>query len=137
MKTPPKKAYLDKLASELCRLRGHCEAEDKCRSNKKESSSAARRLTWAHIISRKYLLTRWSLDNCFCLCWGCHWYYTNHPLEWEEFVISKIGENKLMELKRRARENKKPDYELIAYELKQYKNLEGGDMDEKNKQNKQ
>ena len=59
-------------------------------------------LQCAHICSRRYLSTRWDLDNAMCLDSGCHIYFTHHPIEWDLFVISCIGEEKYNALKKRA-----------------------------------
>ena len=93
----------DILFSQIVRKRGYCE---KCGSTYN--------LNCAHIISRRYTATRFREDNCFCLCHPCHFYFTYHPLEFEEFVISKIGEAKYQQLKVMARQITKVDYkELI------------------------
>ncbi len=108
----PKPAVLDLLCGEICRSRGICE-NPKCRK--------MAGLQWAHIISRRYKQVRWDIDNCFCLCNGCHFYFTNRPIEWDMFVVSMIGEKKYEELKRRALDYKKIDYALIHYNLKKAK----------------
>lgn len=89
-----RKTTLDQIAARICKHNGKCL---KCKSQDS--------LEWCHIVSRRYTRTRWDLDNCMCLCHGCHFYFTNNPLRFEEFVISKIGEKKLGELKRRANDN--------------------------------
>ena len=43
-------------------------------------------LQCAHIISRRYRVTRWAPENALPLCAGHHTYYTHHPLEWEAFI---------------------------------------------------
>jgi hypothetical protein len=43
-------------------------------------------LQCAHIIGRKYNATRTDLRNAFCLCAGCHAYFTDHPVEFGKFV---------------------------------------------------
>lgn len=112
----PKKAQLDKLCSEIVRAKGKCENE-LCKGKGQS------RLTWAHIIPRNYYQIRWRIDNAFCLCWSCHYYFTNHPIEWEEFVIKMIGEKKYRRLKREAIDNqgKYIDYGEIKYYLEQEK----------------
>lgn len=42
----------------------------------------------AHIISRRYRATRWSIDpdNAIPLCSAHHVYWTHHPLEWEDYI---------------------------------------------------
>jgi|SRR3990167_9726670 len=83
----------DKLFSLIVRSRG-CE---------ETGVSNVGRLNCCHIMPRGYLATRWDLDNAVCLTWGRHRWYTSRPLEWEDFVVGKIGRKKYNELKHRAR----------------------------------
>ena len=69
----------------------------------------------AHVFSRRYLPVRWTWDNAFCLCKGCHYWGHANPLEWEDFCIAQLGEDRYYELKRQARElleNKAMFYDL-------------------------
>lgn len=59
-------------------------------------------LQCAHIVGRSYRSVRWSEDNAMPLCAGAHVYFTHHPLEWEGFVIMRIGDDAYAALKRRA-----------------------------------
>lgn len=79
---------------------------------------AVDRLQCAHIVSRRYLSTRWDEDNAVSLCSGCHIYMTHRPLEWEQWVIQKMGEENYAALKRRALVSAKPDYDAIVERLK-------------------
>lgn len=118
------KGLIDSFVSKTVRLRGVCEG-DQCfnkdyQTNRKALVMATFEeiegfdykfwrknkglLQWAHIIPRGYHSTRWDEDNAFCLCSSCHMYYTYHPIEWEEFVIRKIGKIKYQELKFRAKQ---------------------------------
>jgi 5-methylcytosine-specific restriction endonuclease McrA len=99
---------LDKLIGPLVRSRGVCEATERPHKGV---------IQWAHIVSRSYHNTRWDLDNAFALCAGCHKFYTDRPLEWEQFVISKIGEDKLRLLKEKALTHEKVDYKKLYEEL--------------------
>lgn len=81
------KGKATKLHAQIIRDHGFCE---KCGSNNN--------LQCAHIISRKYSWTRTSLDNAFCLCASCHRHYTDNPVEFGEFTIDMIGEDKYHEL---------------------------------------
>jgi len=74
-------------------------------------------LQCAHVFSRRYLSTRWDFQNAMCLCRGCHVRYTHRPLEWEQFVIGKIGAGVYASLKRKALEICKPDYDEIIKQL--------------------
>lgn len=61
-------------------------------------------LCWSHIISRSVKHMRWDEENALCLCWGCEWYYTNHPAEFKVFIDSLRGEGFYEMLERRSHE---------------------------------
>jgi hypothetical protein len=74
---------LDKLASEVCKLRdGRCL---KCGSRDN--------LQCAHIVNRRHLNTRWYLGNLITLCYEHHiiWAH-NNPDEFDKWVECLIGE---------------------------------------------
>ena len=48
-------------------------------------------LQCAHIVSRRYHVTRWRLNNAVTLCLPCHKRFTEWPLEWEVWVNAEIG----------------------------------------------
>ena len=73
-----KKGKATKLASKVVRTLGRCE---KCGSPNYES------LQSAHIIGRKYNATRTMLRNQICLCASCHAHFTDHPLEFANWVM--------------------------------------------------
>ena len=98
----------DELYRQIIRSKGFCE-----RCGKREN------LQTAHIISRSYHQVRHDLDNSFCLCDGCHRYFTNRPIEFETFVKSKIGEAHYQELKDRAIDYKKIDYKAVIKRLQE------------------
>lgn len=64
---------LDNEARRRCKERGRCEAyailDGPCSGV----------LEWAHIISRRYIATRWREDNCLCLCSHHHRMITDRP----------------------------------------------------------
>lgn len=45
-------------------------------------------LQCAHIVSRRYLATRWDPANAVALCSRHHTYFTHRPLEWLDWVES-------------------------------------------------
>lgn len=96
-----------KLHSELVRMRGKCEA-------------CGRRvgLQCAHIVSRRYALTRTDLDNAFCLCARCHRHFTDWPMEFAEFVHTKIGLDAYLALKLRANSLQRVDWDAELARLK-------------------
>lgn len=72
----------------------------------------------AHIVSRRYGATRWSMDNAVCLCAKCHMKYTHDPLGWEDWVDERFGPERLKGLKLRARAGvAKVDLEAVVKSL--------------------
>lgn len=69
-------------------------------------------------MSRRYLGTRWDLDNADCLCAGCHFYFTTHPVEFRLWLVEKMGREGFEALEQRALRIAKPDYEEIVDRLK-------------------
>lgn len=65
----------DRLFSELIRSRGHCE---RCGS--------PRDLECAHVLSRRYLNTRWREENARCLCMVCHRWAHQFPGEFIHWI---------------------------------------------------
>ena len=60
-----------------------------------------RPLQCAHIVSRRYLATRWDEQNAIALCLGHHKFFTEHPLEWEVWLEAHLP-GRLVKMKRRA-----------------------------------
>ena len=83
----PAKIQLDKWFSMIVRSVGECV---RC--------GAISGLQCAHIISRRYLGVRFSLDNALCLCASCHMFFTYRPLEWDRYITDRIGEQAFLDL---------------------------------------
>lgn len=94
------KIRADKMFSVAVRSKMACE---RC------GESEYRKLQCAHIVSRRYLATRWAWDNAFCLCAGCHYWGHADPLGWIDYVEKMHGPNHLADLKRRAQRIVKMD----------------------------
>ena len=75
------KGKATRLHALLVRQRGSC-----------ENCGTTNALQCDHIISRKYGRTRTKLENAFCLCASCHMRFTDNPVEFGQFTISKIGD---------------------------------------------
>ena len=70
-------------------------------------------MNWAHILGRGKRQVRWGFKmrdgnycwNAFSLCVGCHWWFDNSTNrgEVDDWLESKLGRAKWMELKERAR----------------------------------
>ena len=59
----------------------------------------AERLQCGHYISRQYLSTRWSMENCRPQCWGCNGYGKGQPLIFEEKLKAEYGNDFVEHLK--------------------------------------
>lgn len=103
----------DKMFGALVRADGQC-----LRCGKRD------KLQCAHGFSRRYRSTRWDFRNAFCLCQGCHLYFTMRPLEWDDWLISRWGQARYDLMRARALSTDKPDMDLIAKVLtEQYDEL--------------
>lgn len=76
---------LDTLLSEFIRKRakGVCE---RCGSYK-----GWKGLQCSHFFGRVKKSVRWDEDNVSALCFGCHQYFTSHPLEHTEWFQKRLG----------------------------------------------
>lgn len=77
-------------------------------------------LQCAHLISRRpgYLATRHDPDNAVALCEGHHVFFTNHPLEWDDWVTDRIGSEAWALLRAKAKASKgSPDYQATIDDL--------------------
>ena len=76
------KAECDRLFSLKIRERGECESG---RPNHAGGHQCA------HGFSRRYQTVRWNETNAWCLCAGCHTFYTHHPIEWDDWLVDRWG----------------------------------------------
>jgi hypothetical protein len=101
----------DLLFSRLIRSRATCEVKPfwphECKGNSQT----------LHIVSRRYLGTRWSEDNAINGCQAAHLFYTVRPLEWDQ-VIEEMFPGRLEDLKRRALIVTKVDYPATLERLR-------------------
>ena len=100
------KCKATKLHAQLVRSRGSC-----------ENCESIQNLQCAHIISRKYSWTRTALDNAYGLCACCHRYFTANPIEFAQFTIAKMGEEKYQELFHRRNSIEKFDWDAEVTRL--------------------
>lgn len=106
---------LDILFSKYIRLRalkrvGGCE---RCLSPKKISE-----LQCSHFHGRRKKSVRWHEDNAVGLCFSCHRYFTENPLEHTEFFKEKLG-IRFEPLRITANIPQKVDKDLIQIYLEQ------------------
>lgn len=100
----------DKLFSQYIRSVGFCE---NCHRGAHEVQ-----LQCAHWISRRYSNIRCDPDNAFCLCAGCHRWFTDHPTEFGKWAVEARGEATYQRLLEASREPSKVDWEAEREVLK-------------------
>lgn len=98
--------HLDRLFSVLTRAGGEC-----------VHCGATERLQCAHGFSRRYRNVRWDSRNAFCLCQGCHLFFTHRPLEWDEWLRDRWGEDLYAELRALALSIAKVDLDEVRAAL--------------------
>lgn len=76
-------------------------------------------LQWAHGFGRGYPATRWDPRNSWCLCAGCHMYYTHRPIEWEDWMVARLSEPVYRELRDLARDGVRVDLKALRVELEE------------------
>lgn len=75
-------------------------------------------LQCAHGFSRSYKAVRWDRRNAFCLCGGCHTFYTHHPIEWDLWMLDRLGLELYSELRGLALTYRMPDLDVVLGELR-------------------
>lgn len=101
-KTPTKTQQMrrcDTLFGQIIRLPGRCYI---CGSTEV--------IQCAHGFSRSYRATRWDERNAWCLCRRHHMYFTQKPLEWDDWMRSEMGEALYAEVRTLATTGRNPDY---------------------------
>ncbi len=100
----------DDLFGQLVRARGHCESGRKTHGGVHQC---------AHGFSRSYKAIRCDFRNAFCLCQGCHTYYTYRPLEWDEWLMQRWGTHLYYELRGLALTHPKMDWKAELERLRE------------------
>ena len=92
---------LDKLFSQYIRMRAiqRVHGCERCGAWKADY----KQLQCAHLISRWHKSIRWDEDAALGLCGGCHLWIDHEAEEKLELLKNKIGEDKVLLLKARAR----------------------------------
>lgn len=83
----------------------------------------AERLQCGHYISRQYLATRWSEQNCRPQCWGCNGYGKGQPLIFEENLKREYGNDFVEAMKASRHVVRILSIDWYKQEIEKYKNL--------------
>jgi len=79
------------------------------------------RLQCGHFISRQYLVTRWSVDNCRPQCWGCNGYGKGQTLIFEENLKREYGNDFVEAMKASRHQTMKVDRVWYREQIEMYK----------------
>ncbi|MEM3335431.1 MAG: recombination protein NinG [Thermoplasmata archaeon] len=94
---------LDKMFSDFIR--------EKYKNKCIKCGKTKNRMGVSHYFSRRYLGTRWEVDNCHWSCWTCHTWIKNSeclerskaPGEWYyNYMIKTLGKERFEELEKKA-----------------------------------
>ena len=83
----------------------------------------AERLQCGHYISRQFLATRWSMENCRPQCWGCNGYGKGQPLVFEEKLKAEYGNDFVEAMKASRHQIIKLDRQWYQTEIEKYKSM--------------
>jgi hypothetical protein len=96
----------DELFSKIVRSVGYC-----------VNCGSTSFLQCAHGFSRGYFATRWDDRNAFSFCRVCHVFYTHRPLEWDDWLHERWGDDLYDEIKALSLTHVKPDVFEVKAEL--------------------
>lgn len=68
----------------------------------------------SHFVGRGKENTRFDPDNASAHCYGCHQYFTSHPLEHTAWKVAKVGQDKVDELRLKSAIYHKKDRKIEA-----------------------
>jgi hypothetical protein len=105
----------DKLFSEYIRTRDKWTCQ-RCFKKYQPPTSA---LHCSHHHGRGKEATRFDDLNCDALCYGCHMYFTAHPIEHVSWKKERIGEEAYKELQLKANSYCKKDRKTRRQEIQQ------------------
>lgn len=99
-------AKADALFSLIVRAPGYC-----------ANCGETQNLQCAHGYSRRYRNTRWDERNAWCLCRGCHMYFTHRPIEWDNWMLTRMGGENYWTLRALALSTEKVDLSAVLARL--------------------
>lgn len=110
---------LDKIISNNVRQRDNWT----CQRCHKPYTPPTNGLQCSHFYSRRYLGTRWDMDNLIALCTGCHMRWENEKMngaEYDRFMHQKLGSLKIHILSMKAQTVTKFSTSELSFMLSMY-----------------
>jgi hypothetical protein len=80
-------------------------------------------LQCGHFVSRQYLATRWSEDNCRPQCVGCNMFGNGQLLDFEENLKKELGDEFVENMKKSRHQMFKLDRQWYESEIAKYKSM--------------
>jgi hypothetical protein len=80
-------------------------------------------LQCGHFVSRQYLATRWSEDNCRPQCVGCNMFGNGQLLDFEENLKRELGDEFVENMKKSRHQILKLDRQWYESEIAKYKSM--------------
>ena len=71
------------------------------------------------VVGRRYINTRYEMDNCACVCVGCHNFLGDFKGQNTAFFTKRIGSDRYEQLEIMARSGRKVDLEEIKVRIKE------------------
>jgi hypothetical protein len=97
-----------------------------CQRCLKQGGPNGVRLENSHFHGRRRQSVRFDPENCTALCFACHRFLGEHPVEHYEFMLKRLGPERFQLLNVRANTPGRPDLTLISLWLDQeFKRLNG------------
>lgn len=108
------KRKADQVFSRIVRNVGFC-----------ENCGTGFNLQCAHWLSRRYSNIRTDFDNAFCLCAGCHAYFSADPTAWAQWATDRRGWDTYFRLREAANQKSVIDWPAELLRLKEVARREG------------
>lgn len=84
-------------------------------------------LQCAHLFSRRYRAIRWDERNAVVLCAGHHHWFTHRPIEWDNWMMNRLGPALYVELRETALAGGRTDFKTLLPHLHaRHQELYGG-----------
>lgn len=109
------RAKLDQLMGEIVKARGECEAGLKCAGVHPSKQVLQSCHGWG---KKAYPATRYVRENLWCMCSGCHKFFTHHNHEWVEWMQAHMEPGTYERVRAVALANEKLDYKAIEADLR-------------------
>ena len=78
-------------------------ADHQCEHCHRDFGGLVQGLECCHIVGRANKSTRWCVENCCCLCSGCHRKFTENPLDFNDWLLAEYGQGRLEILREKKR----------------------------------